>query len=363
MAEESGIDLEDLARRYDAQVLREYLLEQGETTTRTAQAAASLDISQRASTPEVFELRPRTLGRLRVLLVLNVLIYWTIVGYCTYAYYIRVVEVGARALPQLEVSLLGFFALGTQSTVEFAVVACLTHRLTQPSLPNDTRSVLRARDGAAWLAGLGARTALLLDALCLPLMWRGSSLLFLLSATVFFFAIGIFVCLVQIRLLFGIYCERDHFSYDKPDLFFKGRDLYNGATEGPRIAAPPPVVPDDEDPLDSARASRPVPHPAIKAANLAHLSDLSMLHAVLARLYIPIGCQETQEFISSATSFSRCFCEDVVQCSLKFFFLMDCELNLLVLFSLLISSGQAIAMCLYATTSAMDIRADEDAND
>lgn len=35
--------------------------------------------------------------------------------------------------------------------------------------------------------------------------------------------------------------------------------------------------------------------------------------------------KETQEFVKSASNFSRCFCEDIVQCSVKFFFLMDYE--------------------------------------
>ncbi|CAL1132771.1 unnamed protein product [Cladocopium goreaui] len=66
----------------------------------------------------------------------------------------------------------------------------------------------------------------------------------------------------------------------------------------------------------------------IKAANFAHLNDLSLLHLVLRRHYVPISCQETQEFTISIASFSRCFCEDVVQCSLKFFFIMDCQVSL-----------------------------------
>jgi len=356
MVAESAIDLEDLARRYDTQVLREYLLEQEEARGTNSHATEESAEVQNSFLPEVFDLRPRCFRRLRVLLVVNFVAYWSVVGYCAYANYIRVAELGTSALPPLEVGILGFFALGTQSTLEFAAVACLT----QPARASDARSSgLRTWDGVAWVAGLGARTAVLLDAQCLPLMWRGSNLLFLLSSAVFSFSIGIFVFGVQLRLLAGMFCTSDRFSYDKPDLFFKGRDA-SGATEGTRIAARPPANREDEDLLDPARVDRPPPHGAIKAANLAHISDLSMLHGVLVRLYVPLGCQETQEFVTSITSFSRCFCEDVVQCSVKFFFLMDCQVNVLVMFSLLISAGQAVTMCLYSSTSAMDIRSDED---
>mmetsp|Transcript_121574 Transcript_121574/g.210294 ORF Transcript_121574/g.210294 Transcript_121574/m.210294 type:complete len:91 (+) Transcript_121574:1-273(+) len=85
-----------------------------------------------------------------------------------------------------------------------------------------------------------------------------------------------------------------------------------------------------------------------------------MLHVVLPRLYIPIGCQESQEFVLSITSFSRCFCEDVIQCSVKFFFLMDCQANFMVIVSLLVSASQALASCFYTSTSAMDIRIPEE---
>lgn len=98
-------------------------------------------------------------------------------------------------------------------------------------------------------------------------------------------------------------------------------------------------------------------------ANCAHFSDLSMLHAVITRVYIPLRCQETQEFVLSLSSFSRCFCEDVVQCSVKFFFLMDCKVNWLVLLSLLVSASQAIGSCFYSSTSSMDLRASEEGGD
>lgn len=382
---DNALDLEDLARRYDTQVLREYLLEQGETRAAAryaARTAAAAESERRPPLLEVYDLRPRCLARLNGFLVLNVVVYWSIAAYCTYEYYLRVLEDGARALPQLEVSLLVFFMLGTQSTLEFAAAVCLT----QPARVSDVRNGLHARDFGAWFAGLGARTAIALDALCLPLMWRGSSLLFLLSSSTFSFAIGIFVFLVQLRSLLGIYCSSDHFSYDKPDLFFKGRDAFATAesAEGARIAARPSarmlerlaergaersgeqdLVGDDDEALDVATVDRPPPFGAIKAANLAHMSDFAMLHAVLVRCYVPITSQETQEFTVSASSFSRCFCEDVVQCSLKFFFLMDCEFNGLVFFSLLVSVVQAVGTCVYSTTSAMDVRMDDEgfAND
>jgi len=232
--------------------------------------------------------------------------------------------------------------------------------LTQPARAGGSRGAgFRAWDGAAWIAGLGARTAVLLDVMCLPLMQRGSSLLFLLSGGTFVFAIGLFVFAVQLRLLVGLFLAGDHFSYDKPDLFFKGRDAH-GMFDGVPIAARPPLNREDDEHLDLPRADRAPPLNTIKAANCAHFSDLSMLHVVLTRLYIPLSCQETQEFIISATSFSRCFCEDVVQCSVKFFFLMDCDINLLVFLSLLVSAAQAVTSCFYSSTSSMDLRSLDD---
>eukprot|EP00928_Gymnodinium_smaydae_P027863 TRINITY_DN21408_c0_g1_i2.p1 TRINITY_DN21408_c0_g1~~TRINITY_DN21408_c0_g1_i2.p1 ORF type:complete len:408 (+),score=87.04 TRINITY_DN21408_c0_g1_i2:66-1226(+) len=381
----AAFDLEDLARRYDAQVMRQYLLEQeprrshlgalhAASAAAAAAAAEALALSQ-PPTPllEVFELRPRCFSRLRALLLLNFVVFWSVVSLCTYLFHLRVEESGLGAVPPMFAGLLGFCALGTQSTVELAAAACLT----RPAVAADARLGLCARDCAAWLCGLGARTAILLDVLCLPLMWRGSQLLFLLSFSVSCFAIGVFVVVVQLRLLCGLLCANDHFSYDKPDLLFKGRDVHAGATEGPRIAAAAPESPaaalagEEEAGAASGRlaADCAVPFPAIKAANLAHLSDLSLLHAVLQRLYIPPGCQETQEFITSITAFSRCYCQDVVQCSLKFFFLMDCKSNVLVLCSLLLSVGHSLANCWLSTTSAMDPRTDdgdeteEDANE
>eukprot|EP00931_Biecheleriopsis_adriatica_P090506 TRINITY_DN64485_c0_g1_i1.p1 TRINITY_DN64485_c0_g1~~TRINITY_DN64485_c0_g1_i1.p1 ORF type:complete len:365 (+),score=75.60 TRINITY_DN64485_c0_g1_i1:58-1152(+) len=356
MSRADGIlDLEDLANRYDTQVLREYLLEQEDGATRPADEDAAN--TEQPTLPEVHDLRPRCFRRIRALLVVNFLAYWSALCYCGYTFYIRVEEVGTKALPPMEVTLLSVFVLGTQATLEFAAAVCLT----QPVRLTDARSAaFTSWDGVAWLTGAGARCAVLLDALCLPLMKRGSGLLFLLSSSTFIFAIGFFVFVVQLRLLCGLFCGRDHFSYDKPDLFFKGRDA-TGLMESTPIAARPPSHREDEDSRD-ARLGQAPPVNTIKAANFAHFSDLSLLHAVLRRLYLPMSCQETQEFTLSITSFSRCFCEDVVQCSLKFFFLMDCEVNLLVLLSLFVSASQAIGSCLYSSTSALDLRSSEEDN-
>merc|ERR1712187_396435 len=117
---------------------------------------------------------------------------------------------------------------------------------------------------------------------------------------------------------------------------------------------------EEQDQPEPWRIDRPPPAATIKVANLAHLSDLSLLHAVITRLYVPIGSQESQEFVISITSFSRCFCEDIIQCSVKFFFLMDCEANIMVLISLFISAAQALSSCFYASTSLMDIRNTEE---
>jgi len=186
----------------------------------------------------------------------------------------------------------------------------------------------------------------------------------------------------QLRLLCGLCCAADQFAYDKPDLFFKGRDTYCTAESLPFAARPPTArevvvrsstatpsrttaasgssAAREEEALQPLHADVPLPLGTIKVANLAHISDLMMLHVVLTRLYIPIGCQESQEFVLSITSFSRCFCEDVIQCSVKFFFLMDCQANFMVIVSLLVSASQALASCFYTSTSAMDIRIPEE---
>jgi len=375
MAAEGALDLEDLARRYDAQVLREYLLEQEDvrdsapSTLVLASTEASEDASEIQRPPEVHDLRPRCFRRLRWLPAINFLNYWITVAYAGYVLYLRVLDGGVRALPPLEACLLQVLMIGSQVILELTVTVCLT----QPARASDARSTgFRSWDAVAWLSGAGGRASMLLDVQCLPLMWRGSSLLFLLSSSVFIFAIGIFVFGVQLRQCFGLFCAGDQFSYDKPDLFFKGRDIH-GMLEGPPIAARPPVSQEEEmrgdpssdalqDQNDLAQALRPPPVNAIKLTNFAHISDLSLLHAVLTRLYIPLHCQETQEFIVSVTSFSRCFCEDVIQCCVKFFFLMDIEVNPLVLVSFFISACHAITSCFYSSTSAMDIRnSDSDA--
>eukprot|EP00437_Effrenium_voratum_P046243 CAMPEP_0181523578 /NCGR_PEP_ID=MMETSP1110-20121109/67973_1 /TAXON_ID=174948 /ORGANISM="Symbiodinium sp., Strain CCMP421" /LENGTH=348 /DNA_ID=CAMNT_0023654253 /DNA_START=18 /DNA_END=1060 /DNA_ORIENTATION=- len=338
---DASLDLEDLASRYDTQVLREYLLEQ-DAGTRPRQG----EEADQAALPDIYDLRPRCFRRIRWLLVVNFFAYWSTVSYCGYSYLLRVEDVGTKALPPMEVSLACVFLLGTQATLELA----RSH--SGSAMPEVAAST--SWDMLAWLAGAGARCSLLLDVLCLPLMKKGSKLLFLLSASTFLFAIGLFVFAVQFRLLIGMFCSRDHFSYDKPDLFFKGRDA-TGLMEGAPIAARPPAHRDEEETQD-LRLGRATPVNTIKAANFAHLNDLSLLHLVLRRHYVPISCQETQEFTLSIASFSRCFCEDVVQCSLKFFFIMDCEVNLLVLVSLLVSIAQAVGSCFYSSTSAMDLR-------
>mmetsp|Transcript_13427 Transcript_13427/g.31573 ORF Transcript_13427/g.31573 Transcript_13427/m.31573 type:complete len:372 (-) Transcript_13427:118-1233(-) len=369
-APENIVELEDLARRYDPQVLREYLLEQetgvdhrgGLGLSLGLRAAGAPDPSHPPTIPQLLDLRPRNVRRLKALLILNFLVYWSLVAYCCWSFTQRVDEYGLKATPALDAGLWAVLFLGTQASLEFAVSLCLT----QQARRNDaqTSGFRGGWDTLAWLTGLGARASILMDAQLLPLMREGSKLLFVLSASVFCFSIGIFVFGVQLRMMLGLFCSCDRFSYDKPDLFFKGRDA-RGVTDGVPISARPPGAQDDEE--EPSELSQQIDHPPnmgiIKVASSAHLSDLYLMHSVLVRLYIPIGCQETQEFVVSATSFSRCFCEDVVQCSVKFFFLMDCELNPVVLLSLLFSAVQAYASCLYASTSLMDVRYHEDSTD
>mmetsp|Transcript_45101 Transcript_45101/g.104500 ORF Transcript_45101/g.104500 Transcript_45101/m.104500 type:complete len:370 (-) Transcript_45101:101-1210(-) len=362
------VELEDLARRYDAQVLREYLLEQetgvdhrnGLGLGLGLRAAGAPDPTRPPTIPQLLDLRPKNVRRLKALLVLNFFAYWGLVAYCCWSYSLRVDEYGLKAMPSLEAGLWAVLILGTQASLEFAVAACLT----QPARRNDAQtSGFRGWDLLAWLTGLGARSAILLDAQLLPLMRQGSKLLFVLSASVFCFSIGLFVFGIQLRMMLGLFCSCDRFSYDKPDLFFKGRDA-RGVTDGVAISARPPGAQDEEEPSELSQQVGHPPNPGIiKVANSAHLSDLYLMHSVLAQMYIPIGCQETQEFVVSVASFSRCFCEDVVQCSVKFFFLMDCEMNALVLLSLLFSAMQAYASCLYSSTSLMDVRPDEESTD
>merc|ERR1712048_1214502 len=103
-------------------------------------------------------------------LLINFIGYWSVVAYCAYAFRNHIAEGvdGAKSLPPLEVSLLGLMTLSTQSTLEFAAVACLT----QPARAKDPHiSGLRVWDCVAWVVGLGARATIMLDALCLPLVW------------------------------------------------------------------------------------------------------------------------------------------------------------------------------------------------
>eukprot|EP00929_Paragymnodinium_shiwhaense_P081075 TRINITY_DN42354_c0_g1_i2.p1 TRINITY_DN42354_c0_g1~~TRINITY_DN42354_c0_g1_i2.p1 ORF type:complete len:360 (+),score=59.52 TRINITY_DN42354_c0_g1_i2:90-1169(+) len=354
MAADNALDLEELAHRYDAQVLREFLLEQG---------GGQRDAQRSPAIPEqVFEPRIRCLNRLCLLLVFNVFSFWSVMCYCTYSFYLRIAEEGINSWPPIDAVLAGFFLLGTQATLEFACSACLLSQSRPvdegPGLQTWAGGLggLKMWDLGGWCTGLGARSALLLDAQCLALMWHASDILFAVSSSVFFFSVVVFVFLVQIRSIIGLFCSGDRFSYDKPDLFFKGRDLYGGM-DGTRISALPALGTADELEVTVDRQ----PHPRVlKCTNLAQLCDLQMLHFVLVRQHIPLRYQETQEFVSSVTAFARCFCEDLVQCSLKFFFLMDFKLNLFVYFSLLVSVCQAIGRCLYASTSSMDLRSDED---
>mmetsp|Transcript_107978 Transcript_107978/g.312018 ORF Transcript_107978/g.312018 Transcript_107978/m.312018 type:complete len:380 (-) Transcript_107978:54-1193(-) len=363
------LNLEDLARRYDAQVLREYLLEQEEIRggggvggilaafamedrdSGMVLGGNNMDREQRTQWAEVHEMRPRWFRRLRLLLVVNFLAYWATVAYGGYACHLRSVERGTKAIPPLDAALLGVFILGTQGTVELAASAALA----RPSVMARGSDVgLRWWDGAGWLTGLGARAAVLLDVLCLPIIGRGSELLFVLSLSTLVFAIIVFVMCVQLRLLCGLFCASDLFSYDKPDLFFKGRDAH-GMSDSLPMPGRQLGLRDDEE-SDLARGDRAPPVNTIKVANCAHFSDMAMLHAVIIRLYVPVSCQETQEFVKSASNFSRCFCEDVVQCSVKFFFLMDYEANPLVFLSLLVSAAQAVGACFYSSHTAMDLR-------
>lgn len=378
MAVEAPPNLEDLARRYDARVLREYLLNQQEGGSSTGGNAGHslpsssnlvlIDVAgpggdENAEQPHplipvVHDLRPRCFRRLRALLALNFVGFWTACAQCGYSYYLKVQEQGPSVAPPLEVCLLCIFTLGTQATLELAASALLM----RPARASDARSNgFRSWDAVAWKVGSGARSAIMLDVLCLAPLWRGqgSSMLFFVSASVLVFAIGIFVFGVQLRMLLGLFWSADQFSFDKPDLFFKGADA-RGIVEGRPIAAQPPANMEDDDMLDPMRADRLPPLSVIKVANFCQLSDLALLHEVLVRLYIPVSCQETQEFVASMTSMSRCFCQDVVQCSVKFLYLMDCEAQPLVLLSLLISMSQALATCFFTSTGSMEVGPQED---
>lgn len=370
MASRSVPDLEDLARRYDAHVLREYLLEQEMAGSDEEDPEGLGPNARNAETPEdpltarlaVYELRSRCFRTIRLLLVCSFLAYWITVAYCAYVYHLHIQEMGTKALPPMEVGLLAAFVIGTQSTLELAFSACLTR-------PHAAGGGFHCWDGMAWAIGLGARVAIFLDAQVIAVLCQASDLLFFVSFGVFVFAIGVFVFAVQARLLLGLFCPQDLFAPDKPDLFFKGGDPRT--VLGPPIAARPPserqstATPDIGSPSASLEAvvDRPPPVGAIKLAHAAQLCDLTMLHAILTRLYIPVNCQESQEFVVSVMAFSRCFCEDVVQCTLKFFFILDFEFNQLVFASFLLSAAQAFASCAFASTSTMDLEDMEEAQD
>jgi len=353
---DNAFDLEDLSRRYDAQVLREYLLEQDDAHIRSA---GDTPASTQPPWTDIHELRPRCFKRLRVFLALNFVVFWAAVVYCGYVFHQQMTEhgQGLSALPTVDTGLSAVLVLGTQGTAELAAVACLSRPLS-----GETHGVgFRRWDGLAWLLGFGVRGSILLDAMCLPLIYRASSLLFALSLGTYVFAIGIFVFGMQLRLLCGLFRVNDHFSYDKPDLFFAGRDNF-GMMDGPPVSARLPTDREEEE-SDALRLDRSPPVNTIKVANFAHFSDMFMLHTVLVCLYTPLSCRETQEFIQSATSFSRCFCEDVVQCILKFFYLVDYEMNALVLLSFFVSAAQAVASCLFSSTPSLDIRNPEESGE
>lgn len=361
MSTRSVPDLEDLARRYDAHVLREYLLEQEmagsdeedpELGARTAEASEDPLTARLA----VYELRSRCFRAIRLLLVVSFLAYWMTVVYCAYVYHRHIQEMGTKALPPMEVGLLAALVIGTQSTLELAFSACLTR-------PHAAGGGFHCWDGMAWAVGLGARVCIFLDAQVIAVLCQASDILFFVAFGVFVFAIGVFVFAVQARLLLGLFCPQDLFAPDKPDLFFKGADPRT--VLGPPIAARPPSERQSSAPDGSLEAvlDRPPPVGAIKLAHAAQLCDLAMLHAILTRLYIPVNCQESQEFVVSVMAFSRCFCEDVVQCTLKFFFILDFEFNQLVFASFLLSAAQAFASCAFASTSTMDLEDVEEAQD
>ncbi|CAE8635027.1 unnamed protein product, partial [Polarella glacialis] len=147
MGSEGVFDLEDLASRYDTQVLREYLLEQ---EGQPRPAVQTEDAADPPALSEVYELRPRCFRRIRLLLAVNFFAYWTAVSHCGYTFYLHVEEFGTKALPPLEVCVLLVFILGTQATLEFAAAVCLT----QPLRASEPRSVgFVAWDAMAWVTG------------------------------------------------------------------------------------------------------------------------------------------------------------------------------------------------------------------
>jgi len=223
MAAETILDLEDLARRYDTQVLREYLLEQEDArdlppSRRVGEAAEEALEVELQGLLEVPDLRPRCFKRLRLLLLINFVAYWAGVAYCGYACHLRVLEVGLQAMPPLEAGLLAVFLLGTQATVEFAASACLT-RHTRVS---DTRSLgLRTWDGMAWLTGVGARLAVLLDVQCLALISRIAPSLCAISW-------HLLVCHRHLRVRGAISSSLWAFPQQRPLLIRQARSFFQG---------------------------------------------------------------------------------------------------------------------------------------
>merc|ERR1719379_2602220 len=108
MTESNILDLEDLARRYDPQILREYL----HTMDQEGSGGLGLELSIRSATagttgeapesdsqdpahppwPAVHDMRPRCARWLRLVLVANFLAYWSAVAYCGHAFHVRVKE-------------------------------------------------------------------------------------------------------------------------------------------------------------------------------------------------------------------------------------------------------------------------------
>lgn len=351
---ENLLELEDLLRRYDVQVLREYLLNQeqlrhhvGGSAGNTLHAFQGGGQSQenRFVPEERYDLRPRLARLMRILLTANFAAYWGTVFYCSCTYAFRLSEFGIKAALPLKTGLLAILCLSLQSITEFVLCVVLTRPVRQSGHQSGRCAGFVPWDGFAWLVGLSARSVILLDAQLLPLMWHTSGLLFTISASVFVFAIGIFVLTVQLRLLIGMYCEVDRFSFDKPHFFFK---WVRGRTAR-MVAAAPEAVP----------FNHPAPSGTTQIVNCAHLCDFAMLHDVMIRFYIPLASREDQEFVASLASFSRCFCEDIVQCTLKLFFLLDFSFHPLVAFSLFLSMSQAFASCLYSTSLSVDIPQDE----
>eukprot|EP00913_Durusdinium_trenchii_P010815 g10144.t1 len=129
---ETTLDLEDLASRYDTQ-------------DGGARPQPGEDATDQATLPDIYDLRSRCfrrrragfattyehverqhVKRIRALLVVNFLAYWSTASYCGYSFYLRVEEIGTKAMPPMEVALACVFLLGTQATLELAAAVCLT---------------------------------------------------------------------------------------------------------------------------------------------------------------------------------------------------------------------------------------------